>query len=162
MNILREMGFHFVTLMLFISCITFIIPNISTEESKYYKEIKIIDSTRVSERQYEKKYSKKRIEYTLVIVTTDKKEFYLSKSNLDNWDSLMGQKLRGKLIEVLLRNTSDRTSNLNPNNVIIDGKTIISQKENIKGKYIIIGLTILCVLYSSWLIRKRLGIKNSN
>ena len=156
---IREMGFYFLTLMLVVVCITSVIPNLSTEERKYDKEIKIIDSIRVSEREYENKYSQKRIEYTLVITTTDKNEFYLSKSNLENWDSLTSLNLKGKNIEVLLRNTDNRTGNLNPISVIIDGKTIMSQKENIKDNYIIVGLTILCVLYLSWLARKRL---NSN
>jgi hypothetical protein len=162
MNVIREMGFYFLTLMLVVVSITSVIPNLSTEEKKYDKELKIIDSIRVSEREYENKYSQKRIEYTLVITTTDKNEFYLSKSNLENWDSLTSVNLKGKKIEVLLRNTDNRTGNLNPMSVIIDGKTIMSQKENVKDNYIIVGLTILCVLYSSWLARKRLNSNNTS
>ena len=155
------MGFYFLTLMLVISCITSILPNLSTEENRYEKNIKIIDSTRVTEREYKSKYWQKRIEYTFVIITTDKKEFYLSKSNLDNWDSLNSANLRGKKLEILLRNTNNRTGNLNPINVNIDGKTIMSQKENVKYDYIIIGLTILCVFHSSRLVRKRLNSNNT-
>jgi hypothetical protein len=159
MNMSREMGFYFVTLMLVAVSITSVIPNLSTEARKYDKEIKVIDSVRVSEREYENKYLEKKIEHTLVITTTDKNEYYLSKGNLKNWDSVSRLNLKGKKIEVLLRKTDDHTGNLNPMNVIIEGKTILSQKENVKDNYIIVGLTILCILYSSWLAKKRL---NSN
>jgi hypothetical protein len=156
MKIIREMGFYFMTLMLVISCITSVLSNLSDEENNYERVIKIIDSTRISEREYENKYSERRVEYTFVIITTDKNEFYLSKSNLGNWDSLTSENLKGKKVEVLLRNTNDRTGNLNPTKVNIGGKTIISKKQNLKYNYIIIGMTILCIFYSIWLIRKRL------
>jgi len=162
MNIIREMGIYFLTLTLVVVCITSVIPNLSNQEKKYDKEVKIIEGIRISEREYKNKYSQKIIEYTLVIKTTDKNEFYLSKNNLENWDSLSSQNLNGKKIEVLLRKTNDRTGNLNPMSVIIDGKTIISQKENVKENYIIVGLTIVCFLYSSWLARKRLNINNTS
>lgn len=162
MNMAREMGFYFLTLMLVIFCINSIIPNLSFEENNYKKAVKFITSTKISEREYENKYSQKKVEYTYVIVTTDKNEYYISKSNLNNWDSLFSTNLKGKKIEVLLRNTNDRTGNLNPANVIIDGKTIISKKEDVFHNYLIIILTIFSIMYSITLIRKRLEMNNTS
>ena len=74
---------------------------------------KIIDSTRIIEREYEDKYGKN-TEYTLAIVTTDGNEFYISKDNLVNWDSLNSVSSKGKKLKALLRNTSNRTENKIP------------------------------------------------
>lgn len=152
----REISFYFLTLMLSIFCICDVLPNLNSDEKFYEKVNKIIDSTRVIENRNEDKYGREKVEYTLVIVTTDRNEFYISKGDLSNWDSLNSVNMKGKRLEVLLRHTTDKTGNLNPNNVNIDGKTIVSIKENIKDRYIIIGLTISSFLYSFWLIKKRL------
>jgi hypothetical protein len=87
---------------------------------------------------------------------------YLSKSNLQNWDSLVSANLKGKKIEVFLRNTNDKTGNLNPAKLIIDSKTIISKKENVFYDYLIILLTIFCIFYSITFIKKRLELNNTS
>ena len=162
MSIIREIGFYFLTLMAVVSCLTSIIPNLSLDEDNYEKQVKIIDSSSISKKEYENKYSKKNVEYTFVIITTDKYEYYLSKSNLQNWDSLVSANLKGKKIEVFLRNTNDKTGNLNPAKLIIDSKTIISIKENVFYDYLIILLTIFCIFYSITFIKKRLELNNTS
>ena len=161
MSISREIGFYFLTLMAVVSCINSIIPNLSVIENNYEKQVKIIDSYSVSKKEYENKDSKKNIDNTFVIITTDKYEYYLSKSNLQNWDSLINANLKGKKIEVYLRNTNDKTGNLNPAKLIIDGKTIISIEGNIFYDYFAIVLTLFCVFYSISLIKKRLELNNT-
>jgi hypothetical protein len=148
--------------MAVISCINSIISNLSVDEDNYEKQVKIIDSSSVTKKEYENKYSKKNIEYTFVIITTDQYEYYLSKSELHNWDSLINSNLKGKKIEVYLRNTNDKSGNLNPAKLIIDGKTIISIKEKIFSGYLMIILTIFCIFYSIRLIKKRLELNNTS
>jgi len=154
--ILREMTFYFLTLMLVISSITFVVPNLSYNLKNYDEINKIIDSTRVIERKYEDKYGKQ-IEKTFAITATDGYEIYVSKSNLKNWDSLVNNNFKSKKLNVILRNSNN--GNLNPLQIKIDNKIVLSKNKSLFYNYLLLALTIFCLLYSFNLVKVRLKSK---
>lgn len=151
--IIREMTFYFVTLIMVISSITVIVPNLSSDSKNYDEINKIIYSTRIIERKYEDKYGKQ-IEKTFAITATDGYEVYVSKSNLKNWDSLVNKNFKSRKLNVIFRNSSN--GNLNPLQIKIDNKIILSKSKSIFYNYLLLALTILCLLYSLYLARVRL------
>ncbi|RZK11038.1 MAG: hypothetical protein EOO46_08270 [Flavobacterium sp.] len=153
-TILREMGFYFLTLMLTVSSITFVIPNISSNPQDYKTIKKIIKKTWINERPFEDKTGK-HIEKTFVIQATDDYEVYVSQTNVDNWDSLVEVDLCGKSFNALLRNSNN--GNLNPASLQIADKTILSFNRHLYLSYLILLMTLGCVCYSIYLISKRLN-----
>lgn len=147
------MGFYFLTLILVVSSISVLIPNISSNPKDYRTIKKVIKKTWVNKRPYENKTGK-HIEETFVIKATDDYEVYVSKTNVGNWDSIVQIDFRGKSFDALLRNSNN--GNLNPASLHIGDKTIISFNRHLYLSYLILLMTLGCIFYSIYLIRQRL------
>jgi hypothetical protein len=154
----REYGFHFMTIVLVLGTFFFVIPNLSTDTKDYNSKTKIIESFRIDEKERTTKGFQKRIEYTLVLVMSDKTELEFSDSEYSKYfEKLSSNENIGKKIKYYSRNNGET---MNPGQVEIDGKVIYDLKERMESKYLLILLTIGFSTYS--LYKLNLYIKKRN
>jgi hypothetical protein len=154
----REYGFHFMTIVLVFGTIFFVIPNLSTDTKDYNSKTKIIESSRIDEEERTGKGFQKRVEYTLVLVMSDKTELKFSDSEYSKYfEELKSSKNFGEKIKYYSRNNGET---MNPSQVEIDGKIVYNLKERMNSKYLLILLTIGFLTYS--LYKLNLFIKKRN
>lgn len=149
----REIGIHFLTIMLVIMVPLFVVPNLSTNLDNYEKENNIIKDTRIDTREYRGKYFQKKIEKTLVIILNDESEIYLSNGQ-NCWEEIQSKDNVGKRITFYSgNNTSER---MNPVQLEIEGKIIYDPTENVKWGCFLVIMTIGLAIYSGSKLRNYL------
>ena len=155
----REYFFHFMSILMIVLSIFFVIPNLSTDLKNYKEENKIIASSRIDEREYRSKYGEKRIEHTLVIVMTDQTELKFSASEYSKFfEELQNENNIGRKIRYYLTNYI--AENRNPIQVEIDNKIIYDVHERMKIKYFFLLLTLCFSIYSGYKLNKYLKARN--
>jgi len=152
----REMTFYFLTLILTVAVIDNVLPELLDSHENVRTITKTIDRTRIIKRERSGKY-KKTLDETFAITATDGYEIYLSKANAKNWDSLINCQLKGKQVSVKLRVSHSDNGNLNPQELRIGKQKVFESGQSDQSIYAIILLTIFCIGYSLFLIKKRLN-----
>lgn len=143
---LREFGIHLMTIVLVICTPLYIIPNLTTNLKNYNKGKGVLTNARINEREYTGRYFLKRIERTLVLNLDNGMELKLSGQYSKFWDELQDQKSIGKTITYYLGNNT--TYGFNPVQIELDNKIIYDPSENMIWAYILVVMTIGCMIYS--------------
>jgi hypothetical protein len=123
----------------------FVVPNLSTNIKNYESEIKILESTRIDEREYSKNFQKK-IERTLILKMTDETEIRLSNQYGEYWKTIQKEENIGKKIKYYLGNNTSYGSN--PVQLEIENKIIYDPSESVKWGYFLLLMAIGMVIYS--------------
>ena len=159
MSNFREYFFHFMSILMIVLSIFFVIPNLSTEINNYKEENKVIANSRIDEREYKGKFNQKRVQHTLVIVMTDQTELKFSASEYSKFfEELQNEKNNGKSIKYQLSNYI--AENNNPMQVEIDNELIYDLSERMKTKYLFLLITLAISTYSGYKFRHYLRNRN--
>ena len=141
----RNIGVYFLNIALLIVIPIYILPNLSSDLKNYKSERKILQTTRIDQREYTRKF-RKRIEESLILIMTDGKEIKLT-THEESWNEIQDKKYIGKEVKYYL--AKHRESGTNPIQLEIENKIIFDYSENVKWNYILIVFTIGLTIYSS-------------
>ena len=156
MNNYRNIGLYFLNIMLLIVIPISVIPNLSDDLKNYKSKTKILQSTRIDEKEYIKNFTK-RVRKTFVLKMTDGTEVKLT-THKKCWKEIQSEKNLGKKVKYYL--AKHRSSGMNPIQLEIENKIIYDPSEIAKWNYIIILLTIALTIYSAIKIRNYFQYKN--
>ncbi len=124
----------------------YIIPNLTTNLKNYDKGTGVLVDTRINEREYTGKYFQKKVERTLILNLDNGMELKLSRQYGKFWDELQAKESIGKTVTYYLGNNI--TCGSNPVQIELDNKIIYDPSENRIWAYLLVFMTIGCIIYS--------------
>lgn len=143
---------YFLNFVLLIFIPAYVIPNLSSDLSEYNYEIKTLEDSRIDVREYYKLFTKS-TERTLVLIMTDKTEWYISRQYSDYWDELKSKNNIGKKYKLYLAfNTSYY---YNPIQIEIEDDVVYGISVGLFWGYMLLILTIGTTVYSFLSLRRK-------
>jgi hypothetical protein len=152
----RDIGGYFFNIVIIVCSFVFILPNLSTDLSKYSYEVAQLKDTKLHPEKWTEGFKEKQ-ETTLFLIT-DKNQWEISSEHSGSWEKLQEKDNIGKQIKLYCRNN---TSNkyINPNQIEIDNKIIYSISEDMTWSYIFLGIVLFFTIYNINIIRFTLKYK---
>lgn len=147
----RDFRLHLMTIALLLTVPFFVVPNLSTNIKNYESETKILESTKIDEREYTGKYFQKKVERTLILNMSDGTEIRLSDQYGEYWVELQNQQNIGKSVKYYLGNNTSYGSN--PVQLEVENKIIYNPAKNVKWAYVLVLMTIGMTIYSGIKLR---------
>jgi hypothetical protein len=136
------------TIVLVICIPIFILPNLSNNLKNYTKGEGTLINARIHEREYTGRYFTKKVETTLILNLNNNVSIVLNDQYNDYWSTFLDRRSIGKKLTYYLGNNKVN-KHLNPVQIVLDDKIVYDPSQNRTWEYILVLITVGCVIYSS-------------